>query len=80
MLTLCTTDYVNGPTGPKSKNLDRKEICQNEGICIVQPSLAMKLNGVHGEWDEELPWPDQNSELEAETGDDITRAEVDYAH
>lgn len=74
MLTLCTADYVNGPTGPKSKNLDRKEICQNAGICVVQPSLAAKLDGVHGEWDEELPWP------EAETGGDIARAEVDYAH
>ncbi|KAI5815797.1 hypothetical protein BZA77DRAFT_338593 [Pyronema omphalodes] len=31
--------YVNGPTGPKSKNLDRREICQNAGICTLLPSL-----------------------------------------
>lgn len=67
-------DYVDGPTGPKSKNLGRKAICQNEGICIVQPSLTMKLGGVHGrEWDnEEIPWPNQNGEAETGKGGDIT--------
>lgn len=29
---------------------------------------------------EEISWPDQRGEVEVETGDDITRAEVDYTH
>lgn len=29
---------------------------------------------------EEMPWPDQKGEVEIETGNDITRAEVDYTH
>jgi len=32
--------YVHGPTGPKFKNLARKEICQNEGVCVVRSSLT----------------------------------------
>lgn len=51
-------DYVNGPTGPKFKNLARKEICQNEGICIVQPSIIMEWEEElhHGKWDEGEDW------------------------
>jgi hypothetical protein len=65
-------DYVNGPTGPKFKNLDRREICQNEGICVVQPSLTVRLEGVQGgKWDEEdVPWPDQGNKVELDTGED----------
>lgn len=58
--------YVNGPTGPKMKRLDRVEICQNEGICVVQPSLTYRLEGVKGpvsegddEWYEEVMRGDQ---------------------
>ncbi|KAH0613572.1 uncharacterized protein H6S33_005458 [Morchella sextelata] len=64
--------YVNGPTGPKFKNLDRKEVCQNEGICVVQPSLTLKLEGVNGgKWDEEdIPWPgDSKEETDVEGAD-----------
>lgn len=70
-------DYVNGPTGPKFKNLDRKEICQNEGICVVQPSLTVKLEGVHGgKWDEEdVPWPDTGVEIEVDIVEDMTNPE-----
>lgn len=67
-----TADYVNGPTGPKFKNLDRKEVCQNEGICVVQPSLTLKLEGVNGgKWDEEdIPWPgDSKEETDVEGAD-----------
>lgn len=65
---------MDGPTGPKSKNLDRKDICQNKGICIVQSSLVVKLNSLDD--DEEMPWPDQKDEVEVEveTGDGITGA------
>lgn len=38
---------MNGPTGPKHKNLGRTEVCQNEGICVVQPSLTYRLEGVN---------------------------------
>lgn len=45
--------YVNGPTGPKGKNLDRNAICQNERICVVQPSLTYRLEGVKPGEDED---------------------------
>jgi hypothetical protein len=45
--------YVNGPTGPKDKNMNRKAICQNEKICVVQPSLTYRLEGVKPEEDDE---------------------------
>ncbi len=68
------TDYVNGPTGPRDKNLGRTAICQNEGICVVQPSLLWKLEGVTGpKWDEEDSWPDKFGEVEVvfhEVGDE----------
>ncbi|PWW75885.1 hypothetical protein C7212DRAFT_280421 [Tuber magnatum] len=35
--------YVHGPTGPKFKNLARKEICQNEGVCVVRSSLTEEV-------------------------------------
>lgn len=48
--------YVNGPTSCKMKNLGRVEICQNEGICVVQPSLTYHLEGVDG------PMPDEGDD------------------
>lgn len=52
------SDYVNGPTGPKDKNLQRTEICQNENICVVQPSLTYRLEGVDGPiWDSDEDEP-----------------------
>ncbi|PUU84262.1 hypothetical protein B9Z19DRAFT_1070558 [Tuber borchii] len=35
--------YVDGPTGPKFKNLARKEICQNEGVCTLRSSLTEEV-------------------------------------
>lgn len=39
---------------------------------MVQPSLTLKLEGVHGgKWDEEdVPWPDQGVDVEVDTGKD----------
>jgi hypothetical protein len=42
------------------KNLGRTEICQNEEICVVQPSLTYRLEGVNGPVQEEDDdWLDQ---------------------
>lgn len=63
-------DWVDGPTGPKSKNLNRKDICQNPGTCVVRSNLAMSLE--IGEWDGgEVQGLDQNGGVEIETNDDI---------
>ncbi|KAF8534509.1 hypothetical protein BDD12DRAFT_756105, partial [Trichophaea hybrida] len=57
--------FVNGPTGPKHKNLGRTEVCQNEGSCIVQPSLTYQLKGpFKGDDDIDIEWTD-NANREA---------------
>lgn len=62
---------MDGPTGPKSKNLGRKDICQNTGTCVVRSNLAMSLE--IREWDsEEVQSPDQSGGVEIEASDDIT--------
>lgn len=55
--------YVNGPTGPKDKNMDRIDICQNPGICIVQPSIWNQQ--------EELAKDMYGNPLKGEDDDDI---------
>lgn len=32
--------YVNGPYGPRFKNLGRKKVCQGNGDCIIKEFLA----------------------------------------
>lgn len=34
--------YVNGPLGPRFKNLGRKEICQGNGHCILKKRIDEK--------------------------------------
>ncbi|KAI9724912.1 MAG: hypothetical protein M1812_000188 [Candelaria pacifica] len=48
--------YVNGPLGPRFKNLGRKKVCQNNGVCIIKNWIggftrARRWKGV-GEGDE----------------------------
>lgn len=40
--------FVNGPTGPKHKNLGRTKVCQNEDLCVVQPDLTQQPPGQQG--------------------------------
>lgn len=44
---------------------------------MVQPSLTVKLEGVHGgKWDEEdVPWPDTGVEIEVDIVEDMTNPE-----
>lgn len=34
--------YVNGPLGPRFKNLGRQQICQGNGECVLKDSLSGK--------------------------------------
>ncbi|KAI9707506.1 MAG: Vacuolar protein sorting-associated protein 62 [Candelina mexicana] len=48
--------YVNGPLGPRFKNLGRKKVCQNNDVCIIKNwigglSRARRWKGI-GEGDE----------------------------
>ncbi|KAF2445604.1 hypothetical protein P171DRAFT_472324 [Karstenula rhodostoma CBS 690.94] len=39
--------YVNGPLGPRFKNLGRKEICQGNGECILKKWIGDKKSRPH---------------------------------
>jgi hypothetical protein len=60
------------------KNLGRTEICQNEGICVVQPSLTYRLEGVNG------PIPEEEDDfldqlLRAQKQQDDAEVTVEFA-
>lgn len=66
--------YVNGPLGPRFKNLGRKKICQGNGDCEIKESRFDILNeggkgerGVRRTWDDPRGRGDEISDLEART-------------
>lgn len=38
--------YVNGPLGPRYKNLGRKKVCQGNGDCVIKEYLERSLRRV----------------------------------
>ena len=55
--------YVNGPTGPKSKFLDRKHVCQRKGKCHIRDWVSQNTKAKH--------WPLYDDDDDESNKDDL---------